>query len=203
MGVVIDLIIIGILVLSIFLGYKKGLVSLAVKFVAFIIAIVVTFILYKPIANLVINTTNIDETIQNSILEKTTQIMQNDEENKYIKDIKEEAQNGIITQTARDLSINIVNIVVMIILFLLVKIGLRFITALANIITKLPILKQFNKAGGILYGLLRGLIIIYVALAIIWIIGQINSENKLHKDINASYIGRLMYNNNILESFLK
>lgn len=203
MGIVIDLIIIGILVLSIFLGYKKGLVSLAIKFVAFIIAILVTFILYKPVANLVINTTNIDETIQNSIIEKTTEMMQNDEDNKYIKDIKEDAKNGILVQTSRDLSINIVNIAVMILLFLLIKIGLRFITALANIITKLPIIKQFNKAGGVLYGLLRGLLIIYVGLAIIAIIGQINSENKLHKDISNSYIGNLMYNNNIIENFLK
>ncbi len=72
MGIIIDICIVVFILLSIFLGYKKGLVSLAIGACAFIIAFAITFILYKPIGNLVINTTSIDETIQNVILEKVT-----------------------------------------------------------------------------------------------------------------------------------
>lgn len=72
MGIIIDICIVVFILLSIFLGYKKGLVSLAIGACAFIIAFAITFILYKPTGNLVINTTSIDETIQNVILEKVT-----------------------------------------------------------------------------------------------------------------------------------
>ena len=40
-------IIIAIIALSAFLGYRKGFVTLAIKFFAFIIAIAITFIIYK------------------------------------------------------------------------------------------------------------------------------------------------------------
>ena len=70
MGIVVDLIIIAIIALSAFLGYRKGLVVLAIKLCAFIIAIAITFVIYKPVANVIINVTGIDETIENAILEK-------------------------------------------------------------------------------------------------------------------------------------
>ena len=47
MGIVIDLIIIGIILLSTFLAYKKGLIKLAVQLCSFIIAIIVTVILQE------------------------------------------------------------------------------------------------------------------------------------------------------------
>ena len=74
-------------------------------------------------------------------------------------------------------------------------------TALANAVAKLPIIKQFNEMGGLLYGVLRGLLIIYVAMLIIGVVGQINPENTVHQNLNSSYIGKMMYNNNILNVF--
>ena len=66
-----DIIIIAIMALSIFLGYKKGLVKLGIGLCAGIIAIIAALILYRPITNLVINTTNIDENIEQHIIERT------------------------------------------------------------------------------------------------------------------------------------
>ena len=70
MGIVIDIIIIAILFLSIFLGYKKGLIKLVFNLCAFLIALIVTFILYRPISAIVINNTDFDENIKQTILEK-------------------------------------------------------------------------------------------------------------------------------------
>ena len=64
MGIVIDLILIAIIVISAFLGYKKGLVKLGAKFFAGIIAIVITLILYRPVAGTIIKNTPIYEKIQ-------------------------------------------------------------------------------------------------------------------------------------------
>ena len=56
-----DIILIAVLALSVFLGYKKGLIELSISLCAVVISIVATMVLYRPITNLVINTTSIDE----------------------------------------------------------------------------------------------------------------------------------------------
>lgn len=203
MGIVVDIIIIAIIALSIFLGYRKGLVSLAIKLCAFVIAILVTLVLYKPVANFVVNTTNIDETIENAILEKANDVMEDNNPQEIVQIIEQGAKEGILPGAARQLAINIVTGGVIIILFILVKIALRFITALANVVTNLPIIKQFNKGGGAIYGALRGIILIYVCLIIVSVFGQINPSNSIHENIEKSYIGKIMYQNNILNVFFK
>ncbi len=75
MGIVVDGIIIGIVGLSTFLAYRKGLVKLAIGLCAFVISLVITFVLYQPISNLVINVTSIDESIEDTIYEKANAIM--------------------------------------------------------------------------------------------------------------------------------
>ena len=60
MSLIIDLIIIAIVLLFTFLGYKRGLIKVAIKLCTFFIAIIVAFMLYKPIANIVIDNTVYD-----------------------------------------------------------------------------------------------------------------------------------------------
>lgn len=209
MGIVVDLVIIAILAVSIFYGYKKGLVKLSIKLCATIIALIVTAILYIPISNFIINTTSIDETIENYIYEKITETISTDKNssdnyiNKLEGQIVEDAKNNVLPQTARNLAINIVNIGVMVILFIILKIALRFITIIADTLAKLPIIKQFNKAGGVLYGIIMGFLIIFISLEIISIASTINPNNTLNYDINKSSIGKVLYNNNVIDIFLK
>lgn len=202
MGIVVDLIIVAMIVLSTFLAYQKGLVKLAIGLCTFAISIVVTFLLYQPISNLVINVTGIDEAIENSIYEKANSIM---EENKdeLTNQVIETAQNEMLPETARNLAVNIVTGGVIIILLVAIKIALRFVGAIADAIAKLPIIHQINKAGGMIYGLLRGILIIYVALLIAIIPGQINPNNTINQSINQSSLGKTMYQNNILNVFFR
>lgn len=200
---VVDIIIIGVIVLSVLFGYKKGLIELGVSFMSFIIAIVATMLLYNPIANLIINTTNIDESIENMVYVKATEIMKGDnsQENQYIEGIKEQATSGVLPETARTISIWIIKIAVFILLIIGIKIALMCIKAFTRLIEKLPIIKQFNKTGGILYGLIRGALIIYILLVLIGIYSKFNSNNLLNENINNSYIGKAMYENNIITIF--
>ena len=181
---IVDIIIIAIMALSIFLGYKKGLVKLGIGLCAGIIAIAISLILYRPITNIVINTTNIDENIEQQIIEKSK-------------------TNEIAPEVAQDLSYNVIRAVVMIALYILAKIALRFVTALADLIAKLPILNQFNKAGGLIYGAIRGLLIIYVALLIVNFAGQVNPQNTVNSEVQKSFIAKEMYNKNIIELLVK
>lgn len=197
MSIVVDIIIVAIILLSTFLAYRKGLITLAIQLVAVVIAVVLTLLLYKPVSNVIINVTGIDESIQNAILEEANDMMTNDEEG--ANQVIETIQNGMLPETARTISINIIEGAVILILYIVIRIILKFVTALANLVSKLPILNQLNQLGGIVYGILRGLLIVYILLLIVNLSGEIEPQNHVYTAVEESYIGKMMNENNILD----
>ena len=166
-------------------------------------AILITFILYRPIANLIIENTQIDENIQKVISENVTNIIENEEnqESKNSIQIIEQAKNGMLDEASKELAINIIYAATMILLYIVLRILLIFISFIANGIASLPILKQFNKAGGIIYGILRGVLITYVCLMLIGVFANIYPRNPVYSELEKSYLGKMMYENNILNIF--
>ena len=197
MSIVVDLIIVVIILLSTFLAYRKGLITLAIQLVAVIIAIVLTLLLYKPVSNVIINVTGIDEAIQNAILEEANDIMTNGEEG--ANQVVESIQNNMLPETATTITINIIEGAVILILYIVIRIALKFVTALANLVSKLPILNQLNQLGGIIYGILRGLLIVYILLLLVNLSGEIEPQNHVYTAVEGSYIGKIMNENNILD----
>lgn len=203
MGIIVDLIIIAIVVFSTIIAYKKGLISQVIKLVAVFLSIIITLLLYRPVANFIINATTIDESIQNAIYDKSYEVMVNKDEDSEMKaNIIQQATDGTLQRTSRELSIQIINIGVIIILFFGFKLIFRFVNAIANSIAKLPILKKLNKIGGVIYGLLRGIVIVYACLLLIGFVGKINNSNMIHKSVEESYLGKTMYENNIFNILL-
>ncbi len=200
MGIIIDIILICILALTIFWGYKKGLVKVVFKVLAFLIALILTIILYRPITNIVINNTELDEKIANVIIEKGTVEVDDSAENKtldkYVENTKKNIQNDVVNTTAKSVSENLVGIIVMIALFIALRIALMILAIFANSLAELPIVKQFNKAGGIVYGLAEGIIIIVVILAIIYFISSMTKDSSIVSAINTSVITKYIYYNN-------
>jgi uncharacterized membrane protein required for colicin V production len=209
MTIIVDLIIIAIIVLCVIMGYIKGLTGAIIKILSFVLSIVIAFILFIPISNLVIDKTQIDESITESVREMI--IGNNDQSEvketmpstitEYIGDKVESAGNSakeaVADTTAREVAITIVKAATWIILFIVARILLillRFITAL---IAKLPVIKQCDKLGGIIYGLLEGLVIVYVILAIISLVSPM-MNGTIANLIDNSYLGSMMYNNNLL-----
>ena len=197
MSIVVDIVIVAIIALSTFLAYRKGLITLAVQLVAAIIAVVLTLILYKPVSNVIVNVTGIDEAIQNTILEEANDIMTNGEEG--ANQIVESIQNNMLPETARTISINIIEGATILLLYILIRVALKFVTALANLISKLPILDQLNHLGGVIYGILRGLLIVYILLLLVNLSGEIEPKNQVCTAVKDSYIGNVMNENNILD----
>ena len=203
MGIIIDGVIILFILASVFLGYKKGLISLGIHLVAFILALVVTFILYRPIAGIVINSTQIDEKLEETIQVNVENFMAENENSTVTNSIIESAKQGVLPQASRTLAINIIYGITMILLFVVVRICLVFVTALANAISKLPILNQFNKLGGILYGLLRGFIITYALLMIINLVIMMNPKSTFNEMLKDSHLATAMSTYNVLNVLFK
>ena len=202
MGIVIDIILVLIVALSAFLGYKKGLVELGAKLFAGIIAIVITLIIYKPVGNIVIKNTSIDEKIENTILEKTTNVIDENSkisDNKYIQDASDNAvsqvKEEVLPEQARNIAVNVVYGATALILFIVSKIVLSIVISLANAVASLPILKQFNEIGGLLYGLVRGAIISLVLILVIGTVAKLNPNGSLSKNVESTYLLKEVYGN--------
>ena len=127
MSLIIDLIILGIIILCVFFGYKKGLTKCVIKILSFVIALAIAFVLFKPVSNLVINNTTLDDNIKNSIVsiveEDVSENGQVKEDTNLPKSMVEhinesinnsinETKGAVVNTVAEQISIGIINVLV-------------------------------------------------------------------------------------------
>lgn len=209
LGIIFDIIIVAIIALNVFICYRKGLVKLAVGLIAVLVAIVISMIFYKPVSNIIINNTEIDEKIETTIIDNFSVDADENGENetdngfmkyieKYVDDSINKTRNQIVLEASDIIATKVINICAFLGIFIIARLVLILLTFVADIIMSLPILKQFNKAGGIIYGLIKALLIIYVLLAIIFFIIYISGNTTLSSAISNSFITKFFYNNNLL-----
>ena len=192
MGIIVDLIIIGIILLFIGVGLKKGLAGSLIKLLSFAIALIVAVALYKPVSNAIMKNTQIDENIEQAIIatfgseensseagqtEMPNNIVENI--NKEIKNATNEARNQIVENTSKNISNTIINIGSGLGIYIIARFILFIIGIFVNQVTNLPILKQVDKIGGIAYGAIEGIAIVYVILAIISLFAVVQPENVI------------------------
>ena len=207
-GIIFDIILVAIIALNIFICYRKGLVKLAVGLIAVLAAIIISIVLYKPVSNIIIENTEFDEKIENTIIENfSVEVEEQQEETdngfmkymeEYVNDSVNKTRNQIVLEASNVIATKVINICAFLGIFIIARLVLILLTFVADIIMSLPILKQFNKAGGIIYGLIKALLIIYVILAIIFFIIYISGNTTLSNAISSSYITKFFYNNNLL-----
>ena len=212
MGIILDIVLIAIIALNVFICYKKGLVKLAVGLIAVAAAIILALVFYKPVSNLIIENTELDENIEKEIINNFTSETQEGQEiryvsvldylQKYVDDAVNKTQTEIVTQTAGMMAVKIINVAVLIGIFLLVRVVLLLLTFISDIITSLPILKQFNEVGGVLYGAIKALLIIYIILTIVFFIMCYTSNSTIADAINSSYVTKFFYEHNLLLNIL-
>jgi len=114
--------------------------------------------------------------------------------NKYTEDVKSNTSEYISEQ----LAIIIVRIFTWIGLFIVSRVLLLVIRIFTDAIGEIPIIKQFNKSGGVIYGVLEGFLIINVIFAILYMINPICLEGKIEKNIDKSHLGKAVYKNNLI-----
>lgn len=151
-----DLILILIMLICIFLGYKKGLIKVAVRLISFIAALVIALVLYTPISNYIIENTEIVPNLKNTISTKIYNKEEKEVEEKSesltetMQNYVEEYTEGIKANTsdfiAEELAKTVIRIGTWIALFMGTKILLIFVRLFADAIAEIPIIKQFNKA---------------------------------------------------------
>lgn len=212
MGIILDIILVAIIALNVFICYKKGLVKLAVGLIAVLVSVILAVLLYKPVSNIIINNTELDEKIKSAITENFVNEEETTEETedngfmkyieKYVEDPVNKTKNEIVIEASGVIATKLIDIIAMVSIFIVARLVLILLTFVTDMITSLPILKQFNELGGILYGIIKALLIIYVLLAIAFFIVYTIGSTGLADAIANSFITKFFYNNNLLLSIL-
>ena len=212
MGIILDVIIVAIIALNVYLCYKKGLVNLAVGLIAVFAAIILSVLFYKPVTNIIIENTQFDETIEKAIIENFSAYVPEGAQVGYtgilsyleteVGNAVNKTQNEVVYESAGAIAVKVINLISFIVIFTVVRVALFALTFIADAITSLPILKQLDDVGGILYGLIKALLIIYVVLAVVFFIANLSANATIADAISSSYVTKFFYEHNILLNIL-
>jgi len=214
-GVIVDIVMLSFICTTIYFAYRKGLVDVIARILAFIIAIILTTMLYKPVASFMLEKTNLKDTYSTNIqavLSRTSLAdgkLINEEQvnlpNSILDYINDQAKTAIssgqetVIETVSDaLAIKIVHLVAMLAVFLIIRVVLIFAQSILTIFAKLPLVNIVNKLGGAAYGFIKAILVLYFILAILSILTTFNSNWDFMYAIEASHIGNYLYNHNII-----
>lgn len=220
---IVDIIIILIFVSSIAIAYVRGLSSVIYQLASWIITIILIFVLCRPITNVIIDNTTLDENISEKIqinlednfgenLEEGTSISEEDSNisnsvidliNGYISEANEKGTENIAKYVSDEISYIAVSAIVILGIFIFARVISLILKFVLDVIVSLPVFGTVNKVGGIAYGVIRAFLIIYIVLAIISLLSPTLANTGLILAIKSSHIGSIFYNDNIILNFLQ
>ena len=157
-------------------GLRLGFILSIFKIIQFILSIVITKRYYPYVYGYIINNPKVY-----NIFKGITQLIlgilfhsKNKEDAKFIPDLISKGLLEIL-----------INIFAIIIVFWLANILINLILEAFSFVLNIPVLKQLNRLGGIIFGLMEGLFIIYLLNIILSPIASVLPE---------SFIGRAVAN---------
>ena len=218
-GILVDLIIISIIISNLYWGYRRGLVAVIFKILVFIVSLLIVFVLYKPVSESIMKNTQLDEKLANalrsnlegSVLDENQEIKQGDSNvskavaeliDSFVNEALEKSESDAIGYVSVELSHFMIRVGTMLLIFMLSRFLLLFIRFVAELIASLPFIKLFNRTGGLIYGIIKGFLTIYLILAILSVISPLISSWGIINAIEDSSLGSRMYNNNIILNFI-
>ena len=214
MWMVVDLIALLIIVAYAAIGFFKGFSEFLFQVISLLITIGVVFFAYKPVANVVMDT-QLDEKIYSVVYENlaNTPIAEGEEINTentnmskgivstingYIAEAKENAEQNVLEFVSNKIAIIVVYAITAVALFVIVQLVLFFIRIALDIMGSLPLLREGNQVLGLVIGVIKGILLVYLLLALASGLSPILSKFGIIDAIESSKVSSILYNNNII-----
>lgn len=171
-----DLIIVGVVVLSVIVGYQCGFIKTVLGLFSSIISILLTYLLYPVLLK-----TPYYDSLSLWAMNATQTFL----------------KNSFLSEQVAQVALNIIFILL---LFFIIKIVVKLLIGMIDIIAKIPVIKQVNKLGGAIGGLLSGVLIVYFILGVLFLAKDAIHEpaKEAYQAIDHSVIGKSIYDNNFI-----
>lgn len=108
---------------------------------------------------------------------------------------EEEAKSAVIDLMVQPMSDLCSRIIAFVIIFVLALVAIRIIVWLLDFIVELPVLRQINKAGGIVLGVLNGLFFVFIIAGILNMSLGYIMKDKTSDEINQITENTIIYKN--------
>lgn len=185
-----DIVMVAVLALSIFIGYKRGLIMTAFSLASVIIAVVLAQML-NPIVYNAVAATEIDEKIEQKVTayiedvyeEKAVPVLEQKREDiikeaglpSFLEKIIIKSDSAALKTAENEMkkvSVAAAEFTVKLLCFVLVAVIIVILLTLLmfalKIVSKLPVIKTFNAGGGAIAGAVIGLGIVYIVCVAVY-----------------------------------
>ncbi len=218
---IVDIVIIAIIALSIFIGWRRGLImslfSLASLILAFFISAVFT-----PVVTDAIEQTRLQEFVVPKLSASVAVELNRQFDDNALVAIEDAAEKLPLPDFMIDIALEnvqseshatidavsealakaaakiIYGIIAFIIIFALTVIILQILKSILKLATKLPVVKQADKIGGLLIGIVLGVLIILFLLLSVSAMSYLDGTQNLITMVKESVIANFVYENNIM-----
>ena len=206
-----------VFIISIFAAYRKGFAILVFNLLAWIVTVIAVILLFRPVTGWVYDHTGADEffskQIKSTIGDFIEEQLENSEHintsktniarpiadkiNNYIDEAKSGAVDSVSTYVADKLAYVVIAAIVIIVLCIVFRVAGIALKSILYFLTDLPFIHSIDKAGGIVYGVIRGFILVYLILAIFSLFSPLLADTGIIAAINNSKVCANFYNNNL------
>jgi len=145
----------------------------------------------KNVSKQVIDKLSLPDSLKNQIESKI-------DINKYVGQGITTVEDMVANALAEQISSIIFNIIIFAGIFIIVYIVMQVIIRMADIVSRLPVLKQINKTGGLILGLAKGLIVVWVFFIAITIFCDTEFAHTVFAFVNDNSFLAFLYNNNLI-----
>lgn len=209
-------------------GYKKGFVKIVFSLAVTILAFVLAVLLVGPFESYIKNSTPVYDKIHEQMTEyiekyvsKEMDVASTELQKEAIQELKlpsaikdklidgntvdEKLTMGVDT-FAEYLATSLTDILVeafsVILLFLCIKLVLRIVVSLVDLISKLPVVNGINKSLGGVVGVVEGVFIIWLVCLLLTAISGTEIGQQIFSAISTNKILNFVYNNNLILKFM-
>lgn len=219
-----DIIVIILILVATFRGYKKGFIKTGFGLLSLFIALAITFMFHQTAVEYVKENTGVEEWISNYLynldvnetisgdkFEDDEKVVLSESGENFINnlpqaivdligldEIKENAKITIVEKIV-DFTVRLLAFIVV---YIITKLVLTIIVFILDSIAKLPVIKQFNELLGLILGIVLGFIQVYFICAIITLISSLAVVDGVIVAINNSMFAHFLYDNNLLLQIL-
>lgn len=214
----------------ILVGLKRGLVKMAFSLVSVFVILILVNILTPSVKQLLKNTPiydginhNIEAYVKENVANATEEMTQtgvnaqkkiieglplpNGVKNSLIDNNNQQSYDSMKVDTfseyvAEYLSDMILGALTFIIVFVVLTVLVKVLIHVLNIVTKLPVIKTFNTAGGAIIGLAEAIIILWIACFVITVCSATSWGQEVCKAISENEILSFIYDNNPIQKII-
>ncbi len=212
----VDLLILIVMILSVYFGHKKGFLKTITGVVSIVLSLILAITLYPHIENFIKETPVYEHVYENVISHTEEPINESNKISDYgagklnlpksfLQEMQKKAdatKENIAYTIAKTTADSAVKIISMLLVFLVARLLIFLVVLLAGFLKKLPLIGWSDKLLGMLFGFVRGFLVIYLLLAVITVSAQLKSDNFAARAVKQSEFAKIMYNNNVFLDFV-